>query len=78
MSLGFVLGIALLLLAAYAIASNQPLASVGYVGFAAASLTGAFYIGRRMTNRELNEKRAALQHPSIPPALSETSDATEE
>ncbi len=78
MYLGFALGLALIALAAYAVTLAYPLASVAFIGLAAASLASAFFIGHRRTHLELREKRELLDHPSVPPRLPGRADDVKE
>lgn len=71
-ALGFVLGIALLALAAYAIAMGVALASVAIVGSSIASVAGVYVYSFRSSKKELQEKRNNLQQPSIVPKLPES------
>ncbi len=67
--LGFVLGIALLALSAYAIAWGVALASVAIVGSSIVSLAGVYIYSSQTSKKELQEKRRALNQPSVAPRL---------
>lgn len=73
--LGFILGMALLALAAYAIAMGVALASVAFVGTSIASVSGVYIYSYRNAAKELQEKRNSLEQPSIAPSLPESKQA---
>lgn len=67
--LGFVLGIGLLALSAYAIALGVALASVAIVASSIASVAGVYVYSFERSKKELQEKRNALHKPSVAPSL---------
>lgn len=75
MNRGFVLALSLMLVSALAIYLGSDLVGFGMVATSVVSLAGVFLYSHHSTQQELREKRAALQQPSQPPAL--TDEATQ-
>ena len=77
MNRGFVLALALMIVSALAINLGSDLVGFGMVATSVVSLAGVFLYSHHSTKQELRDKRAALQQPSIPPALPDSTEQTD-
>lgn len=77
MNRGFLLALALMIVSALAINLGSDLVGFGMVATSVVSLAGVFLYSHHSTKQELRDKRAALQQPSIPPALPDSTEQTD-
>ncbi|MCY3780813.1 MAG: DUF2335 domain-containing protein [Chloroflexi bacterium] len=75
----YAFGVALILIAlsAYASSLGFAAASVGVIVASIASSAGTFIYSNEARRKELRDRRAALQQPSKPPELPDSTDSTD-